>query len=62
MLAWATALAGQGQGRGVSVIWPDSCRAQADHMVLRGQQHLPNLPYSKGIGSPAAAIRFLKVV
>ena len=24
--------------------------------------HSPNLPYSEGIGSPAAAIRFLKVV
>ena len=27
-----------------------------------GLAHSPNLPYSKGVGSLAAAIRFLKVV
>ena len=28
----------------------------------RDQTHSPNLPYSEGIGSPAAAIPILKVV
>jgi hypothetical protein len=33
--------------------------------AMSGKQpgmHSPNLPYSKGMGSHAAAIRFLKVV